>query len=68
MSAKVENIPKETSFSLRFPALQKPVCPSAKEREQGSAKENAEYVCGFVYGGLVRTHESEAMPLRNPSR
>ena len=67
MSAKVEIIPKETTFPLGFWPCRS-LNDAASEDKQGSAKENAEPLCGFVYGGPVRTHEhpSEAMPLHSP--
>ena len=67
MFAKLGIIPKETRFHSSFRPCRS-LNVTASEDEQGSAKENAELLCGFVYGGLVRTHEhpSEAIPLRRP--
>ena len=64
---KGRNYSKGNKFYLRFPPCRS-LNDAASEDEQGSAKENAELLCGFVYGGPVRTHEhpSEAMPLHSP--
>ena len=67
MFAKLGIIPKETRFHSSFRPCRS-LNVTASEEKQGSAKENAELLCGFVYGGLVRNHEytSVAMPLRRP--
>ena len=50
--AKVEILPQETSFSSRFLSFAEAI--TAAKKWQGAAKESA--FCGFVYGGLVRSH------------
>jgi hypothetical protein len=64
---KVRNYSKGNKLFLKVSGLAEAVMTRPRNEEQGSAKENAEHLCGFVYGGPVRTHEraSEAMPLRS---
>jgi hypothetical protein len=50
---------RNSSVGNKFSNEVSELCRSdnGSEKRQGSAKENAGS-CGFVYGGLVRTHES----------
>ena len=52
---KVRNYSKGNKHFLRVSGLAEAI--TAARVWQGSAKENAD-LCGFVYGGLVRAHES----------